>query len=294
MKTDSALARIAEVKDVLAFEGIEHPRKEAEEIVAHVLQIDRTGIYRDDPPVSGEQKKTIDVLIRRRASRELLQYILGYAEFQGLRIQVGQGVLIPRPETELMVDKAIRVFSHKHEKEEKLCQEQKTLNILDLCTGSGCVALALARRFPRSKVYGTDISDVALRYALKNAELYGKGNARFLRGSLYDPVEGLRFGLVVSNPPYIKTGEIEGLQQEISAWEPHGALDGGPDGLDYFRAIIGNAGKYLCSNGYLVLEIGIGQNGAVNDMIEAAGLRSVSIHKDLSGIKRVFIAGQDS
>jgi release factor glutamine methyltransferase len=277
-------------QEILQKAGIEHAGREAEEIIAHVLNTDRTAIYRDNPVIKGEKETKIDKLIQRRSLREPLQYLLGYSEFCGLRIQVGPGVLIPRPETEFLVEEARRIFSQKAENDEKRCREEDALNILDLCTGSGCIALALAMEFPCSVVYGTDLSEIAIGYSEKNAEMYGKGKTRFLRGSLYDPVDELRFGLIVSNPPYIKRPEIKGLQPEIKDWEPHGALDGGPDGLEYYRRIINGAGKHMCSSGHLILEIGMGQAGAVREMAEGAGLEVLSIREDFSGIKRVFIA----
>lgn len=291
MNPVDTLIKLRHAQEILEKAGIEHAGREAEEIIAHVLNTDRTAICRDNPVIKGEQERIIDELIQRRSLREPLQYLLGYSEFCGLRIRVGPGVLIPRPETEFLVEEARRIFSQKSEKEEKRCREKDALNILDLCTGSGCIALALAIEFPGSVVYGTDISEMAIAYSEKNAELYGKGNTRFLRGSLYDPVEDLRFGLIVSNPPYIKGPEITDLQPEIREWEPHGALDGGPDGLEYYRSIIDGACTHLCTNGHLILEIGMGQAETVMEMAEAAGLEIMSLREDFSGIKRVFIAG---
>jgi release factor glutamine methyltransferase len=288
------LVKIRHAQEILQKAGVEHAGREAEEVIAHVLNTDRTAIYRDKPIIKDEEELKINELIQRRSLREPLQYLLGYAEFCGLRIKVGPGVLIPRPETELLVEEARRIFIQKALRDEKTCREGDALNILDLCTGSGCIALALAMDFPGSVVYGTDLSDIAIAYSEKNAELYGKGNTKFLRGSLYDPVDEMRFGLIVSNPPYIKKTEIRELQPEIRDWEPHGALDGGPDGLEYYRIIIYGAGKHLCSNGHLILEIGMGQAGAVRKMTEAAGLKVISIREDFSGIKRVFVAGTGS
>ena len=203
--------------------------------------------------------------MRRRVTREPIQYILGSIDFLGLTIKVGHGVLIPRPETELLAEEAIR-FSRKDtnppfppfskggqggitESE----QSPTLLRFLDLCTGSGCLALALARAFPDALVYGTDSEEAAISYAEENARTNGIENVLFLKGSLFEPIEkhfavpGERpvFDIIVSNPPYIRRDDLKKLQPEVKDWEPIPALDGGEDGLDFYREIISGAGTYL-------------------------------------------------
>ena len=167
-------------------------------------------------------------------------------------------------------------------------------HILDLCTGTGCLALAISKAFPEAHVYGTDISDSAMNFSKANAELNGIGTARFLQGSLFEPLEkDIRFDLVISNPPYIKHGDINLLQPEIKDYEPAEALDGGEDGLAYYRTIIPAAKAYLKQGGVLMLEIGLGQSREIREMAEHEGLSGISLLRDYSGIERIFIAGKE-
>src|SRR4030043_846435 len=227
-----ALDKLREATEFLKQYGIEDADREAEIIVSHCIGINRTVLYRDNPVINKGQLEEIDEFLRKRAKREPLQYILWYVDFYGLKIKVGKGVLIPRPETELLAEEAIKAV-----KREAL----SVMRILDLCTGSGCLALALAREFPDAKVYGTDTSKNAIRYAKENAELNCINNVTFLEGNLFDPIAELiarhplpvTFDLIVSNPPYIRRNDIKKLQLEIKDWEPVEALNGGEDGLDY-------------------------------------------------------------
>lgn len=280
-------------KEFLERSGIEDAAREAETIIAHCLKTDRATLYRDNQQIPGSLATEIDSLVKRRATREPLQYILGYMEFLGLKIRVGQGVLIPRPETELLAEEAIKTVKG------KLLGARKTtphtsrfasLRFLDLCTGSGCLALSLAKELPDTEVYGTDTSDSAIKYAYKNAALNMIKNVTFLEGSLFEPVRGLTFDLIVSNPPYIRTNDIKDLQPEIKDWEPQDALDGGADGLDYYRLIIAAVKNYLNEGGYLMLELGINEADAVNGMAEKAGLEDITLIKDYAGIDRIFTA----
>jgi release factor glutamine methyltransferase len=284
-----ALDKLKEATEFLNRYGIEDAGREAEIIISHCLGTDRTVLYRDNPEIREEEIERIDELLKRRSKREPLQYILGYVDFYGLKIKVGKGVLIPRPETELLAEEAIKAV-----KREAL----SVMRILDLCTGSGCLALALAREFLDAKVYGTDTSENAIRYAKENAELTCINNVTFLEGNLFDPIAELiachpspvTFDLIVSNPPYIKRDDIKNLQPEVKDWEPVEALAGGEDGLDYYRAIIPEARGYLKEGGYLILEIGAGQSREVRRIAEEAGFINISLIKDYAGIERIFVA----
>ena len=284
-----ALDILREATEFLNRYGIEDANREAEIIVSHCLGIDRTVLYRDNPVINKGQLEKIDKFLKRRSKREPLQYILGYVDFYGLKIKVGKGVLIPRPETELLAEEAIKIV-----KREAL----SVMRILDLCTGSGCLALALAREFPDAKVYGTDTSENAIIYAKENAELNCINNVTFLEGNLFDPIAELiarypspvAFDLIVSNPPYIRRDDIKNLQLEIKDWEPVEALNGGEDGLDYYRAIIPGAKGYLKEGGYLILEIGAGQSREGRRIAEEAGFINISLIKDYAGIERIFVA----
>jgi release factor glutamine methyltransferase len=272
------------VKEHLAKTGIENPAREGEMILSHCLNTDRVVLYRDNPDISESSLAAIYEVLQRRAQREPLHYILGYLEFYDLKIRVGPGVLIPRPETELLVKETVAILS-------KSGIQTAELRILDLCTGSGCVALALAAAFPNAQVYGTDISAVALGYAKENAELNKIHNISFIHGNLFEPLgTNFLFDLIISNPPYIKHGDLIQLQPEITDWEPVEALDGGEDGLDYYRCIIAGAGHHLHGNGLLVFEIGVDQSGAVKQMAEHEGFRDVILKTDFAGIDRILIA----
>ena len=284
-----ALNKLREAIELLEQYGIEDANREAEIIITNCLGIDRTVLYRDNIEISKEELERIDEFLKRRSKREPLQYILGYVDFYGLKIKVGKGVLIPRPETEILAEITIETV-----KREAL----SVMRIIDLCTGSGCLALAVAKEFPAAKVYGTDISKVAIQYAEENARTNRIGNVTFLEGSLFEPIKKLptvdcplfTLDLIVSNPPYIKRDDIKNLQLEIKDWEPVEALDGGEDGLYYYRAIIPEAKGYLKREGFLIFEIGAGQSERVRKIAKDAGFGNISLIKDYAGIERIFVA----
>jgi release factor glutamine methyltransferase len=212
---------------------------------------------------------------------------------------IGYGVLIPRPETELMAEHAInivksqksKVKSKKTEEKAEITNDGRQVTVLDLCTGSGCLALALAKELPHARVCGSDISETAISYAVMNARINGVENVSFLNGHLFDPLgSGELYDVIISNPPYIRTDEIETLQPEVRDWEPLNALDGGPDGLVFYREIIPAARKFLKDSGMLMLELGAGCARDVAQMMKDAGYRDVEIRKDYSGIKRIIQA----
>lgn len=268
--------------------GIDDAGADAELLLLHSTGIDRMAAYRDNPEVDPDAQALLMRLLDRRTAGEPVQYITGSIDFLGLKIEVGKGVLIPRPETELVALEGMPVL--------RAIEQARTdsvpgdLRVLDLCSGSGCISLALAREFPDATVFGTDISADAIRYSVRNAELNGIANVTFIEGSLYEPVREMpSFDLIISNPPYVVRSEIEGLQREIREWEPVRALDGGPDGLDFYRKILGEARGHLGKRGALVLEIGFGQAGDVADIASKAGFGNIVIKKDLAGIERVLI-----
>ena len=288
-----ALDKLKEAKGLLERSNIEDAAREAEMIIAHCLMIDIVKIYRDNPEITGDLMRKIDKLMERRAEREPMQYIVGLVEFLGLKIGVGQGVLVPRPETELLAEEAIKTVKRELIGGRSMsahASQFTSLRFLDLCTGSGCLALSLALAFPGAQVYGTDTSEDALHYAQENAELNNIKNVIFMKGPLFEPVKGVTFDLVVSNPPYIRSKDIDDLQPEIRNWEPRDALDGGEDGLDYYRAIIPVIKNYLRHGGVLVLELGMNQAASVKHMAEDAGVRDTGFVKDYAGIDRIFIA----
>jgi release factor glutamine methyltransferase len=274
-------------KEHLAKTGIENPVREGETLISHCLNTDRAILYRDNPDIPESHLAVIYELMQRRAQREPLHYILGSAEFYGLKIKVGSGVLIPRPETELLVEEAVKKMS-------SYTIKNLPVRILDLCTGSGCIALALAATFPKAQVYGTDTSAVALHYAQENAGLNRIHNIEFIHGNLFEPIRtNLLFDLIISNPPYIKQSDLPNLQPEITNWEPVEALNGGEDGLEYYRAIIAKAHYYLKNDGFIMLELGKDQSGAVKQMAEGEGFKDIILKRDFAGIDRILIATSD-
>jgi len=315
-----ALDKLKEAADFLKRYAIEDAVREAEIILIHCLGTDRTAFFRDNPKIYEKEFEKIDEFLVRRSKREPLQYILGYVEFYGLKIKVGKGVLIPRPETELLAEIAIKTVRQKlnpplptnnpllppfnkggmggFKKGKGGGITNSSLSILDLCTGSGCLALVLAREFSHALVYGTDISEIAIRYAKENAKLNSISNVTFLEGNLFEPItqfvaryaSHVTFDIIVSNPPYIKSGEIKNLQPEIKDWEPLSALNGGKEGLDYYRAIITEAKNYLKQGGCLILELGDSQADVVTKMAEDTDFKQISLVKDYAGIERIFTA----
>ncbi len=284
----NTLEKLRESTGFLKGFGVDDAVREAELIISYCLEIDRIALYRDNLQIQEEKLRNINGLLKRRSKREPLHYIVGHTEFYGLKIKVGKGVLIPRPETELLVEEAIKLFT----------VHCSPFTILDLCTGSGCLALALGKTFPDAHIYGTDISETAIEYAKENAEINEIKNVTFLKGNLLEPIKTLltsnfsvlTFDLIVSNPPYIRRGDIKDLQPEIKDWEPIEALDGGKDGLDYYRVIIPEARNYLKEGGYIMLELGIGQADTVRKIAEDAGFMDISLIKDYAGIDRILIA----
>jgi release factor glutamine methyltransferase len=290
-----ALDGLREISAILGQFGIEDSHKEAEIIFTRCMEMGKVALYRDNPTLSPVQREEISRILERRGKREPLQYIIGHVDFLGLKIHVGPGVLIPRPETEIMADEAIKTLSGQQSsvsRRELTGYGRSTVGgrakILDLCTGSGCLALALAREFPGGEVFGTDVSRKALDYAMANARVNEIQNVIFLNGDLYEPVKGRRFDIIVSNPPYIREKDICALQPEIKGWEPLEALDGGEDGLRFYREILFGAPEYLYEGGSLVIELGQGTADDVIKIAEESGLRCASLVKDYAGIKRIL------
>lgn len=269
--------------DYLADKGIDTARLDGELLLAHALRLDRTHLYMNfDKPLNEDELATFRALVKRRAAREPLQYITGHQEFWSMEFKVSPAVLIPRPETELLVEegaKAIKASFHNSEETE----------ILDIGSGSGALTAALAKEIALSHVTGVDISPEAVALARENVEANGlSSSVSILEGDLFGPVKGRQFHLIVSNPPYIPKGDLSGLQPEVTKHEPLSALDGGDDGLDYYRTIIPEAPNYLHPGGWLMVEHGEGQSETVADLFRNAGsFEEVETIKDLAGIFRV-------
>lgn len=259
---------------ILQRAGIEEAALDARLLLEEVCGTERTALY-----AHGERKLTQDEeaqyleKINRRAERIPLQHILGRTEFMGLTFAVNNNVLCPRPDTEVLAEE---VLKHLHD----------GMRILDIGTGSGCILLSLLHYSNDCRGVGADISAEALQVARANAERLAGDRADFVMGSLFENVEG-KFEIIVSNPPYIRSGEIAGLMPEVRDYEPHTALDGGEDGLFFYREITAKAKDYLPGGGMLFYEIGCDQGEAVKRIMEDAGYREIEIIKDFSGLDRV-------
>lgn len=263
---------------------LDNPLREAEIIVQEALSLTTLDLHFNTSELTKEENETINNILLRRQKGEPLQYITGKTTFLGLPIKVGKGVLIPRPETELMAEYAINHLRAKG------FDIDSGFNILDLCTGSGCIALALGLHFPQSTIIASDISMEALYYAKENALRNNISNIYFVAGDLLSPFRYDLFHLIISNPPYIKTSEIPKLQREIKGHEPINALDGGEEGTDFYNRIFDNVSKFIHNHGSLILELGYGQSGKVRAMAQRTGFKNISIIKDYSGINRIMIA----
>ena len=268
---------------------IENPRLNAELLLARSLSLSREGLYMQLQDQLNEEEKEVYVsLIRRRISGEPLQYILKNQEFWSINLKVDTRALIPRPETELLVEQCLFILSK--------TPFSQTLSILEIGTGSGAIAIALAKEKKDIFLVATDISRDALGLAKENAESAGVQNQiKFVNGDLFDPFCLFKkrgpFDLILSNPPYINRPEIHTLAKDVRDYEPIIALDGGEDGLDFYRRIISQAPFYLRGKGWLLLEIGQGQSKKVAEQIERRGVfLKPQILPDLSGIERVVKA----
>ena len=225
-----------------------------------------------DREVSEAEEEQYRKALEQRAVHVPLQHLLGYQDFMGLRFQVNEYVLIPRQDTEILVEEAMRYL-------------HDGMRILDLCTGSGCILLSLLHYSNDCEGVGVDISQEALQVAAQNAELLGI-KADFLKSDLYEKVTG-KFDLLVSNPPYIERKVIPTLMEEVREYDPYIALDGGEDGLDFYRRIIGGAQDYLKRGGQILMEIGSGQAKAVSELLREAGFKEIDVCKDFAGLDRV-------
>lgn len=260
--------------------GVANPKLDTDLLIAHVLEVERLKLYLDlDRPLTDSQLDQLRPLVKRRAEREPLQYILGYTEFCGLSLKVDKRALIPRYETEELVELIV----------ERL--EKPPKNILDLGTGSGALAIALAMKFPQAAVIAVDASTEALALAKENSRQHVVENRIQIKvGSWFaalDPSEA--FDLIVSNPPYLNDSEMQTAEPEVLEHEPNAALHSGVDGLNDLRVIVRDAPAYLSKGGLLAMETGIEQHAELDDLTEAAGLIGEGI-QDLSGRPRFYFA----
>lgn len=259
--------------------GIESPRLDAELLLCRALGTTRIQLIVDAKrPLAEGELAAMRELVKRRRSREPMAYILGEREFFGRTFRVDKRVLVPRPDTETLVAVALA----------RTRAVSLSMRALDLCTGSGCVAITMARERPTSSVFACDLSADALAVARENALRLGAYNVAFRQGDLYGAVEaGHLFDVVTANPPYIPAGDLPSLMADVRDHEPRLALEGGADGLDVVRRVVEGAPSHLVAGGVLAVEVGAGQAPAVAALFEAAGLTGVAIERDYARIERV-------
>ncbi len=286
--------------EILGEGEFNNPLLDSQLLLCHVINVDKIYTYtHKDEIIDSLFVDKFLKLIDKRKSGYPIQYMLGKQEFMGLDFFVKEGVLIPRPDTEILVEYIIELVKG------KCFKSKEHIKIVDIGTGSGTITLSLAHYIENAHIYSIDVSDIALQVAAENSKRLGlESKVTFLKGDLFKPLDGLNIqgsiDIIVSNPPYIPTKDIAELQKEVAEYEPKLALDGGEDGLDFYRRIVSDSGKYLSDNGVLALEIGYDQGPAVKKLLEDKGTltkknipqnhpQCIEIIKDLAGHDRVVV-----
>jgi release factor glutamine methyltransferase len=286
LKIWTVLELLRWTKEYLDGKEVPESRLTAELLLCGALGLKRLDLYLQfDRPLREAELAEFKGRLRRRVRREPLQYIEGETAFREIRLKVDARVLIPRPETELLVEEALRWAA-----------AQDARAVLDIGTGSGAIALSLAREGAFSRIVATDNSAAALDLARLNAETLGFAESvDFRQGSIFEPVQGESFDAIVSNPPYIAASEAKSLAPEIVGWEPHGALFGGGDGLAVIECLVAGSPSHLRAGGLLALEIGAEQGSAVCDLVGRTGMfGSVVVKQDYAGRDRIVMAERSS
>lgn len=274
------LKTIEWLTEYLQGKDVPESRLNAEHLIAHSLKISRMDLYLQfDRPLTKNELAELKPLIERRAKREPLQYILGTQPFRQVNIKVRPGVLIPRPETEIVVGEVL-----------KMIPDKSTIEILELGVGSGAIVAAIASERENVQITATEISPDAIAVARENTAPYNE-RITLLQGDLFEPVSDRRFDLIVSNPPYMRDEEWSTLEPEVRDYEPLTALKAGKDGLDFYRRIINDSERHLNPGGFLIMELGDGQGEAVRKLIdETPHFNNAVITKDLTDKDRVIRA----
>lgn len=263
----------------LSQKGLSQPRRDAEQILTVLLDRPLTFLVsHPETPLTDQQLHAFDELVRRRGEHYPLQYLRGYQEFYGRDFRVTPSVLIPRPETEILIETALR-----------LLESRRQPRVLDIGTGSGCIAVTLACERPDLELVATDISSGALELARENARRLGPARQiSFKLGALFEPVAGESFDLVISNPPYVADNDSQ-VEQQVSRWEPAEAVFAGPTGLEVITALLHEIPDYLVSDGRLIIEIGHGQADKLSRLGEVSGMLCCETVSDLAGVTRVAV-----
>lgn len=282
-ETTTLAAVLAAAKQRLAGHGIEDPALEARMIVEHFTGSERRdAIASPERIVPEDQEERIEAALDRRLAGEPVHRIFGFRSFYGLRLKLSPDTLEPRPDTETLVDAVLPLLR-------EVAAREGECRVLDLGTGTGAIALAIAAQVPAALVTATDISAGALATAATNAEdNMLSEQISFVLSDWFSEIRE-KFHAIVSNPPYIESGAIAGLQREVRLHDPGRALDGGEDGLEAYRHIAAGAAERLMRDGVVAVEIGYGQGPDVNRIFAGAGYRAVSVHRDLAGTERVLM-----
>jgi release factor glutamine methyltransferase len=270
--------------EFLSKKGVDSPRLQTELLLAHLLDLPRMQLYLNfERQLSETEVDNFRDLIKRRSQREPLQHIIGSTSFCGLEFAVNRHVLIPRPETEILAEQGWKFLNSR---------SAQPSTALDLGTGSGCLAISLAKHCPTAQIFATDISTDGLELAKQNAARHNvPDRIHFLHGDAFAPLESpISFDLIISNPPYIPTTEIPTLQAEVRDYDPHQALDGGPDGLAFYRRIAAEAAPFLKPGGKIMLEFGDGQTQAIREIFESQKWIVEAILEDYTQRPRILIA----
>lgn len=278
----TVLEAIKSAADYLERKGIQSSRLNAELLLSHILNCKRLELYLAfERPLKKNEIDAYREFIKRRAVFEPLQYIIGNVQFYGLELEVNRSVLIPRPETELLVEEVISSAVKSDEK-----------NIVDFCSGSGNIAIALAKNIPDSKIICVDISQEAIKIAQRNASQNGVDKQiEFIQKNIFNGFElnNTQFDFIVSNPPYISFEEFTKLDPELRLYEPSIALTDGLDGLSFFKKISELSKRLLKENGKIFFEMGAGQTELVKKILQQNEFHNIMIKKDYSGIERIII-----
>ena len=270
-----------DAKEILEENNISDSKQKARRLLAYLLNKSKEYLMiHEDEEISDQMYNLYFEKIERLKNHEPLQYIIENQEFMGFDFYVDKNVLIPQPDTENLVEEVINIVDKNSLKQPR---------ILDMCTGSGAIAISLAKLVKGSIVYGSDISEEALKIA-ENNSVSNQANVLFMKSDMFKNIfKEFRFNIIVSNPPYIETETIKNLSQEVQN-EPRIALDGGADGLKFYREIAENSKKFLEENGFLALEIGYNQKEKVEEILKKNEFRNIYTRKDLAGINRVIVA----
>jgi release factor glutamine methyltransferase len=274
----TVLEILKKTEEFFKAKGLDSPRLNAELLLSHLLKCKRIELYVNfDKPLHEEEVNKFREYIKRRAAREPLQYITGDGPFHSFSVHVGPGVLIPRPETETLVETLFDDYPGLSGK-----------SILDMGTGSGILAIVVKKHCPGCEMAACDVSEEALKVARENGKKLD-AEIRWVKSDVFSNLSGKTFDLILSNPPYCKSGDLEKLEPEVRDHEPRLALDGGPDGLAFYRRFMTDAASHLNPGGRIYLEVGEGQAQDVAALGMASGLSLLKIVKDLSGKERVVV-----